>query len=157
MTIYSNKKFNQKKNRTIKSLGQTDEQENVELAQMLRNLYPHLKITRESFILFMPDGKFLRTQKHEPTKEERDAIAPGIQYRHPDFMIFEKLTGNKKGKLLCCMENDGSIHRIKWAGTEERNKQYDTAEVPLLVINKERMTVSAFDEANRLLGEFLKC
>lgn len=150
------KKGNQAKNRAIKSHGQTDEKENVELAQMLRNLYPQVKIIRESFILFTPDGKFFRTQEHEPTQEERNIVSPAITYRHPDIMIFERLEGNKKGRLLCCMENDGSIHRIKWADTEERNRQYKDAGITLLIITKERAEISVFDEANRLLGEFLK-
>ena len=149
------RKFNQVKARRIKNAGQKDEKENMDLANLLRTL-PNIKVHREWFILFDTEGRFIRVQEHEPTGDELSMVSPRLKYRHPDFMIFRKLDRNRRGKLLCCMENDGQIHRIKAADTIERNEQYATAKIPLLVINKERVQISVFDHAYNMLKLFLE-
>ena len=97
----------------------------VKIAQSIRKSFPNVKVQREWYICFDPEGKFLRVQETQPFN---------CDYKWPDILIFEKLENNKQGKLLCVIEIDGGKHFEKMLKTERRNDYYKDSNIILLPI-----------------------
>src|SRR5690242_28870 len=143
----SRKKWNQLRQQQIKEAGAPDFVELVELGQLIRENFPNVKVQREWYIIFAPDGSYLRVQEQMPR---------GCKYRHPDIMVFEKLEGNRMGRLICCIEVDGSVHDGKaLSETIKRNEEYAEAKVPLCVITKSLSERNIFDQALTYIRDIL--
>lgn len=144
-----NKKWNQVRNYYINKAGKKDEEELIDVAQHLREAFgDYIKIQREWYIIWSPNGEFLRVQQHLPV---------GCKYRHPDIMIFEKLEGNRMGKLLCCIEIDGSVHdTIAYSETQKRNIEYECAKVPLLVCTKSKAGTNIYADTYNYVRDILE-
>lgn len=143
----SRKKWNQIRQARIKEAGQPDFKELVELGQLIREQFPNVKVQREWYIVFGYDGSYLRVQEQMPK---------ACKYRHPDLMVFEKLEGNRMGKLLCCVEVDGSVHDFKsLSNTNKRNAEYEAAKIPLCVITKSLSERNIYDQALTFIRDIL--
>lgn len=133
-----------KKNNQVKAFFsfKNDDFDLVELGQFIRDTTDY-KVVREWYIIFAKDsGMCLGINKTFNGD-------PRWTARNPDLVLIDKKT--KVLKLI--IELDGDIHRVKEVDTEERNAQYEKAEIPLLVINKWQMNTSIYDYVNKKLEE----
>lgn len=144
-----NKKWNQARAYHIKMAGKKDEEELIDVAQHLREAFgDHIKVQREWFIAWSPTGEFLYAQQNIPI---------GCKYRHPDIMVFEKLEGNRMGKLLCCIEIDGSVHDTRaFSETQKRNAEYEKAKVPLFVCTKSKEGTNIYADTYNYVRDILE-
>lgn len=127
--------------------GKSDEEELIDLGQHLREAFDTIKVQREWYIVWAPDGSFLRVQEQLPV---------GCKFRHPDIMVFEKLEGNRIGKLLCCIEVDGAVHDVKILETDKRNAEYAKAKIPLLVCTKSKSGTNIYADTYNYVRDILE-
>jgi len=135
-------KYNQAKR---KFATKNDTGELVELGQFLRDAFNNkISVKREWFVIFDDYGRYIRTQETLPYGKKP-------KYRTPDLIIFENNELSRGDvitqKPILCLEDDGSIHHVHVEDTLNRNKDYATAGIDLVVIDKLNMKLSIFDEA----------
>ena len=122
-----------------------DTRELVEVCQFLRETMPNIRVEREWYVLFDRDtGKYVGFTRN-PLEDTKYKV------RNPDIMIISK----KNKGLLLCVEIDGSIHDVKVDETNERNEQYEDADIPLLPINKLEIETTLIDLVNRKVRDYM--
>lgn len=134
-----------------------DDVELVELAQFIRDTTDY-RVEREWYVFFNKmTGEYVdynekviqQVIKFDDTGET-EIIIP-YKIRNPDLILIDK----KTGKLKLVIEIDGSVHDKKSFDTEERNNEYNFANVPLLVINKLEIETTIFDLVHKRIKERL--
>lgn len=121
-----------------------DEVELVEIAQFIRDTTDY-RVEREWHIIFdKMTGRYLMYRKTSDRNPHRHS-------RNPDIIIIDK----KTNKLLLVIEIDGGVHDTRFSDTEERNNEYEFANVPLLVISKLEIETTIFDLVHKRIKERL--
>ncbi len=121
-----------------------DDEDLVELGDFLRDVMPY-KVVREWYVIFEKmTGKYLGFQK---------TFNGNLKYipRNPDLILVDK----KTNKIVLVIEIDGSIHEVHFAETEDRNKLYEDAGLPLLVVNTREIITTLDDIVYRKVNERL--
>lgn len=145
----------QKNNQGIRKFAyKNDTGELVELGQFLRDAFQNkISVKREWFVIFdRESGKYLRTQEFIP----RGFTG---KYRTPDLIVFP-ISASKKTVItempILCLEDDGKIHVVDMEGTLKRNKDYERAGIDLVIVDKQKIKISVFDDAYGLCEEIIK-
>ena len=123
-----------------------DDVELVEVGQFIRDTTKY-RVEREWYILFdRKTGKYVGFKETFSNKQFLYANP-----KNPDLILIDK----KTGKLVLIIEIDGGVHDKKFFDTEQRNEDYISAGLPLLVINKLEIETTIFDLVYKKLGEIL--
>ena len=123
-----------------------DDVELVEVGQFIRDTTKY-RVEREWYILFDREtGKYAGFKE---TFENKQCLYANP--KNPDLILIDK----KTGKLVLIIEIDGGVHDKKFFDTEQRNEDYISAGLPLLVINKLEIETTIFDLVYKKLGEIL--
>ena len=121
-----------------------DDIELVEIGQFLRETQNY-RVEREWYVLFdKMSGKYLG---YKETFDGDKTISP----RNPDLLLIDKKTKH----LVLVIEIDGGVHDTKFYDTEERNDQYESAGISLLVISKLEIETTIIDLVNKKVSEVL--
>lgn len=122
-----------------------DTAELIELCQFIRDVFPQFNegVKREPFLFFDKQGKYVGWRKYTLSGDT-------LKFRNPDVAVFDK-----DKNLLFCYEVDGSIHEEEF-DKNNRNKDYETAGIPLLITNKLLMEITLIDDAYKKITKFLE-
>lgn len=121
-----------------------DTAELIELCQFIRDMYPKLNVIREGFVFFnKEDGHYTGYSKNRSGYNL-------TKFRNPDVMVFDS-----EMNLLFCYEVDGSIHDEMF-DDNNRDKDYRTAGIPLLVTNKLLMETTIINDAYPKIESFME-
>lgn len=115
-----------------------------EVGEFLRSTLNY-KVLVDCFILFDKEsGKYVGYAENLPEN-------PKYTFRRPDLMLIDK----KTKKLILCVEDDGTVHKYRYADTEERNKQYGVGGVLLLPLDTTDVKTNYFDYFYQKITEIL--
>lgn len=120
-----------------------DTAELIELCQFIRDVFPEWMVKREPYIFFNEKGKHVGWRDYTLADDT-------LKFRNPDVAVFDK-----DKNLLFCYEVDGSIHDEEF-DKNNRNKDYKTAGIPLLITNKLLMETTLIDDAYKKITKFLE-
>ncbi len=124
-----------------------DEVELTELGQFIRDVFPNVTVNIEWYMIY---GKTTRKYMGYRRTIPNDYL---YGFRNPDIMIIDR----KTKKLITCLELDGGIHtKTMFSGTKERNDLYEELKVPLIVITKNAINKSIFDDVYKVLSIVLE-
>jgi hypothetical protein len=104
--------------------GQSDTSQLISIRRYINKRW-HMNFRREWYVGFgKRDGQVRRIVESVTHSEVND-----FKWRNPDLLLIHRLRG------LIVIEIDGSIHDKKTEATARRNRQYEQANVKLIVIN----------------------